>query len=300
MATPTLSSEGTTPDLEREMSTQQSPPARDRSAGSGIEIVDLHKFYLKRGPRAGWRRTAHEHLHVLENIGLTIKPGEFVSLLGPSGCGKTTLLKCIDGLLPFDHGEIRVAGKPIKGPGRDRAFVFQNFGLLPWRTVLGNVTLPLEDGTTSKDEREELARHFIEMVGLTRFIDRHPHELSGGMQQRVGIARGLAMSPQILLMDEPFGALDAQTRELMQVELLQIWRDTGKTVVFVTHSVDEAIFLSQRIVVMSANPGRISEVLEVPFGYPRDDSIKMDPAYGEMRHRLWQMLSPRATAAFIE
>jgi NitT/TauT family transport system ATP-binding protein len=267
----------------------------EAAEGSSIQIEGLHKFYRKKA-----KRGRDDYLHVLDDINLDIRPGEFVSLLGPSGCGKTTLLKCIDGLLPFDHGVIRAGGVPIKGAGRDRAFVFQNFGLLPWRTVLGNVTLPLEDGTTSKQEREAVARQYIEMVGLTRFIDRHPHELSGGMQQRVGIARGLAMSPKILLMDEPFGALDAQTRELMQVELLQIWQETGKSVVFVTHSVDEAIFLSQRIVVMTANPGRIATVLEVPFGYPRGNDMKREPEYGEMRHQLWQMLAPASAASFSE
>lgn len=215
-----------------------------------------------------------------------------MSLLGPSGCGKTTLLKNIDGLVPIDSGEIRVSGKPIKGPGRDRAFVFQNFGLFPWRTVLGNVTLPLEAAGRPRGEREELARHYIEMVGLTRFVHRHPHELSGGMQQRVGIARALALDPEILLMDEPFGALDAQTRELMQIELLQIWERTRKTVVFVTHSVDEAIFLSQRIAIMSPSPGTIARVLEVPFGYPRTEKdVKMSSEFAQMRYEIWQMLT---------
>ena len=236
-------------------------------------------------------------VHALRDINLTIGEGEFVSLIGPSGCGKTTLLKCLDGLLPVDSGVIRVSGQPITGPGRDRAFVFQNFGLFPWRSVLGNVVFPLEAAGRPKKEREEIARRYIEMVGLTRFIDHHPHELSGGMQQRVGIARALSVDPEILLMDEPFGSLDAQSRELMQIELLQIWERTRLTAAFVTHSVDEAIFLSQRIAVFSTHPGTIIEVLTVPFGYPREEgNVKLDPAFAELRHRIWDMLRTQASA----
>jgi len=236
-------------------------------------------------------------VHALRDINLTIGEGEFVSLIGPSGCGKTTLLKCLDGLLPVDSGVIRVSGQPITGPGRDRAFVFQNFGLFPWRSVLGNVVFPLEAAGRPKKEREEIARGYIEMVGLTKFIDHHPHELSGGMQQRVGIARALSVDPEILLMDEPFGSLDAQSRELMQIELLQIWERTRLTAAFVTHSVDEAIFLSQRIAVFSTHPGTIIEVLTVPFGYPREEgNVKLDPAFAEPRHRIWDMLRTQASA----
>jgi len=230
-------------------------------------------------------------VHALRDVNLNIREGEFVSLLGPSGCGKTTLLKALDGLVPYDAGQIRVSGRPISGPGRDRAFVFQNFALFPWRTVLGNVVFPLESAGKPRREREDVARRFIDMVGLTAFIDHHPHELSGGMQQRVGIARALAVNPEILLMDEPFGALDAQTRELMQIELLRIWDQTRKTVVFVTHSVDEAIFLSGRIAVFSAHPGTIIEILDVPFPYPRTDgNVKLDPTFAELRFRIWEML----------
>lgn len=236
-------------------------------------------------------------VHALRDINLTIGEGEFVSLIGPSGCGKTTLLKCLDGLLPVDSGVIRVSGQPINGPGRDRAFVFQNFGLFPWRSVLGNVVFPLEAAGRPKKEREEIARRYIEMVGLTRFIDHHPHELSGGMQQRVGIARALSVDPEILLMDEPFGSLDAQARELMQIELLQIWERTRLTAAFVTHSVDEAIFLSQRIAVFSTHPGTIIEILTVPFGYPREEGkVKLDPAFAELRHHIWDMLRTQGSA----
>jgi NitT/TauT family transport system ATP-binding protein len=268
----------------------------DRHPGAAkIEINHVEKFYVKAIKGGG---TAS--VHALRDINLTIGDGEFVSLLGPSGCGKTTLLKCLDGLIPIDSGEVRVSGKPITGPGRDRAFVFQNFGLFPWRTVLGNVVLPLEAAGRPKAEREAIARRNIEMVGLTAFIDHHPHELSGGMQQRVGIARALSVDPAILLMDEPFGALDAQTRELMQIELLQIWDRTRKTIVFVTHSVDEAIFLSSRIAVFTAHPGTIMEVLSVPFGYPRNEAVKLDPAFAELRHTIWEMLRGSQRLAFSE
>jgi NitT/TauT family transport system ATP-binding protein len=265
------------------------------SGTTKIEIDSVDKFYSKAGKHGGVDR-----VHALRDISLTIGEGEFVSLLGPSGCGKTTLLKCLDGLIPFDTGEVRVSGKPIQGPGRDRAFVFQNFGLFPWRTVLGNVVFPLEAAGRPKAEREEIARRNIEMVGLTKFIDHHPHELSGGMQQRVGIARALSVDPEILLMDEPFGALDAQTRELMQIELLQIWERTRKTIVFVTHSVDEAIFLSSRIAIFTAHPGTIMDVLTVPFGYPRSQDVKLDPAFAELRHRIWEMLRGSQQATFDE
>jgi NitT/TauT family transport system ATP-binding protein len=269
----------------------------DRSGGAGrIDIVDVEKFYTK-AVKGG----TEEKVHALRDIQLNIGSGEFVSLLGPSGCGKTTLLKAIDGLVPIEGGEIRVNGKAIHEPGRDRAFVFQNFGLFPWRNVLGNVVFPLEAAGLPKAEREATARHFIDMVGLTKFITHHPHELSGGMQQRVGIARALAVDPQILLMDEPFGALDAQTREVMQVELLQIWGQTGKTVVFVTHSVDEAIFLSSRIAVFTPHPGTIQEVLTVPFSYPRTEGdVKLDSRFAEMRHHIWGMLKGDAGPAFNE
>lgn len=227
----------------------------------------------------------------LENVDLAVGKGEFVTLLGPSGCGKTTLLKAIDGLLPVTSGEIRVAGNAIRGPGPERAVVFQDFRLLPWRTVLGNVTFPIEASVRSRREREAVATKYIEMVGLGNFSSRHPHELSGGMQQRVGLARALAMDPSILLMDEPFGALDAQTRELMQVELRRIWTITGKTVIFVTHDVDEALFLSQRIVVFGRSPGRVVEEFTVPFANAVDQQdVRSDPRSNQYRERIWRLL----------
>ena len=272
-----------------------SRPAGGAQAGR-IEIDRVEKFYTKAG-----KSGEQERVHALRETSLTVESGEFVSLLGPSGCGKTTLLKALDGLVPIEAGEIRVSGRKVSGPGRDRAFVFQSFGLFPWRNVMGNVVLPLEAAGIPRAEREATAKRYIDMVGLTKFIEHHPHELSGGMQQRVGIARALAVDPQILLMDEPFGALDAQTRELMQVELLQIWGKTGKTVVFVTHSVDEAIFLSSRIAVFSPHPGTIKEVLTVPFGYPRTEGdVKLDPKFAELRHHIWEKLRGDTGPGYIE
>ena len=269
-------------------------------ANPKIEIEHVDKFYRKTGKArkgSGWPKRVHSVVQALRDANLTVAEGEFVSLIGPSGCGKTTLLKCLDGLVPYDAGEVRVSGRPVTGPGRDRAFVFQHFGLFPWRTVMGNVTLPLEAAGISKSEREEIAWTYIRMVGLESFANLHPHELSGGMQQRVGIARALSVDPEILLMDEPFGALDAQTRELMQIELLGIWEKTRKTVVFVTHSVDEAIFLSGRVAIMSAHPGTIREVLEVPFAYPRTEGdLKRDPVFAEMRYNIWNKLLPDKSA----
>ncbi|GII60809.1 ABC transporter ATP-binding protein [Sphaerisporangium krabiense] len=259
---------------------------------SAIEIEAVTKSYP-----AGRRGSPTP---ALAGVDLRVEAGGFVSLLGPSGCGKTTLLKAIDGLVPVSGGRIGVGGVAVSGPGRDRAFVFQDFRLLPWRTVLGNVAFPLEGVVRSRAERERIAAEYVEMVGLSEFAGHRPHELSGGMQQRVGIARALAVDPQVLLMDEPFGALDAQTRELMQVELLRIWRLTGKTIVFVTHSVDEALFLSQRVAVFTPRPGRVAAELEVPFAYPRDEhAVRGDPRFTDLRQEIWRLLKGD-THAFSE
>lgn len=196
--------------------------------------------------------------------------GEFVCVLGPSGCGKTTLLRIIAGLEEPTGGTILLNNKEITGPGSDRGMVFQEFGLFPWRTVRKNIEFGLEIRKVEKEERRKISDKYIDLVGLKGFENSHPYELSGGMKQRVGIARALANDPEILLMDEPFGALDAQTRNLMQKELLRIWSETKKTVVFITHSVDEAVFVADRVVVMSARPGNIRYVFNVEWERPRD------------------------------
>jgi len=204
-------------------------------------------------------------LLALADVSLDVRPREFVALLGPSGCGKSTLLYLIGGFLPVEQGRILVDGSPVAAPGPDRGIVFQHFALFPWKTVRANVLYGLERMGLARDEREARAQNFIDLVGLGGFEDAYPSQLSGGMKQRAAIARTLAVDPKILLMDEPFGALDAQTRALMQTELLAIWRRTPKTVIFVTHDVQEAVYLSDRVAVMSARPGRIKAIIDTRF-----------------------------------
>jgi len=206
-------------------------------------------------------------IKALEDINLNVKPNEFLCIIGPSGCGKTTLLRLIAGLEHPSSGEIVLDGKEVKGPSPDRGMVFQDFSLFPWRTVLKNVEFGLEN--LGVKDRREIAERYIELVGLKGFENCYPYELSGGMKQRVAIARALAMDPSILLMDEPFGSVDAQTRNVLQEELLEIWKRTKKTVLFVTHSVDEAVYLGDRVAVMSARPGRIIECMDINIARPR-------------------------------
>jgi NitT/TauT family transport system ATP-binding protein len=246
-----------------------------------LEVRQLSKvFFEQNDPR-------RPGLVALFNVSLTVRKNEFVSLLGPSGCGKTTLIRIIAGLLPPDRGEVWVDGRRVSAPGRDRCMVFQQFGLLPWRTVLGNVEFGLEIDGVPKDERRAIAARYLELVGLKGFEHYYPHQISGGMQQRVGIARALSKRPEILLMDEPFGAVDAQTREQLQEELLKIWAQTQTTVVFVTHSIDEAIYLSDRVVVMQARPGRVKEEVAIDLPRPRwEGDIKAEPRFAQLRARL--------------
>jgi len=246
-----------------------------------LEVRRLSKiFFEQNDPRK-------PGLVALYNIFLAIRKNEFVSLLGPSGCGKTTLIRIIAGLLTADRGEVLVNSQVVNSPGRDRCMVFQQFGLLPWRTVMSNVEFGLEIDGVPRDERRALAEKYLELVGLKGFENYYPHQISGGMQQRVGIARALSKKPEILLMDEPFGAVDAQTREQLQEELLKIWAQTENTVVFVTHSIDEAIYLSDRVVVMQARPGRIKEEVTIDLPRPRwEGDIKADPRFAQLRAHL--------------
>jgi len=225
-----------------------------------IEIRGLSKVFA-----SGKRRVV-----ALAGLDLEVADGELVCLLGPSGCGKTTVLRIIAGLEPATEGEVLVHGKKVESAGPERGMVFQEFALFPWRTVRRNIEFGLEIRGVSEKARHELSSGLIDLVGLKGFEDAHPDELSGGMRQRVGIARALANEPTVLLMDEPFGSLDAQTRNLMQKELLRIWSATRKTILFVTHSVDEAVFLADRIVVMTARPGKVREVIPVSLPRPRD------------------------------
>ncbi|MGY3078000.1 NitT/TauT family transport system ATP-binding protein [Bradyrhizobium sp. LM6.10] len=227
----------------------------------------------------------------LEDITLDVRSGEFLVLVGPSGCGKSTLLDLLGGLTMPTRGRILLDGRPIAGPGRDRAIVFQQYALFPWRTAAENVEFGLEIAGLKAGQRADIVRHFLDLVGLSSFADRYPHELSGGMKQRVAIARSLAYDPEVLLMDEPFAALDAQTRETLQSELLRIWRRTGKTIVFITHGIDEAVVLGQRVAVMTSRPGRIKQVVEVPEGLSsQDEDVRSLPEFGHIRHEVWSLL----------
>ena len=234
-------------------------------------------------------------------LSLAVRAQEVVCVVGPSGCGKTTFLRCIAGLTDLSSGELIVSGKPVTGPPEGVAVVFQHFGLLPWKTVYANAAFGLAMAGAPRAQIAERVRHYLELVGLTGFEDHYPYQLSGGMQQRVGLVRALAINPAILLMDEPFAALDAQTREVLQEELLALMQrpDERKTMVFITHSIDEAILLGDRIAVMTARPGRIKEILDVPFGWPRGmTSVRADPRFAEMRAHIWNELrQPSRVAA---
>jgi NitT/TauT family transport system ATP-binding protein len=227
----------------------------------------------------------------LENVTLDVKPGEFLTLVGPSGCGKSTLLDLLGGLTMPSGGRILLDGRPVTGPARDRGIVFQQYALFPWRTAIQNIEFGLEVAGVGARERRERAMHYLDLVNLSAFANRYPRELSGGMKQRVAIARSLAYDPEVLLMDEPFAALDAQTRETLQTELLRIWRRTGKTIVFITHGIDEAIVLGQRVAVMTARPGRIKQVIDIPEAlHSENDDVRSLPLFGSVRHDIWTLL----------
>jgi NitT/TauT family transport system ATP-binding protein len=230
----------------------------------------------------------------IEDFSLEVQEGEFICILGPSGCGKTTLLRIIAGLEKASSGRVLLKGRNIVGPGSDRGMVFQEFALFPWRSVRKNVEFGLEIRGVAKELRRKTAQQFIDLVGLTGFENYHPYQLSGGMKQRVGIARALANNPSVLLMDEPFGALDAQTRNMMQKELLRIWEETKKTVIFITHSVDEAVFLADRVAVMTTRPGKIRECFAIPWQRPRD---RASVDFAQLRKRVLSELEKEVVEA---
>jgi NitT/TauT family transport system ATP-binding protein len=256
---------------------------------ASAQIVIENVSHLYRPPRG-------REVLALDTVSLAVKNREFVALLGPSGCGKSTLLYLIGGFLPVETGAIRIDGNPVAGPGPDRGIVFQHFALFPWKTVRGNILYGLERQGMPKDEREKRAMDFIELVGLNGFEDSYPSQLSGGMKQRTAIARTLAFDPKILLMDEPFGALDAQTRGLMQAELLRIWQRTPKTVIFVTHDVQEAVYLADRVAVMSARPGRIKTIVDTKFD-KNDPGIFKAKAFVEKVDEIWNLVKEEAIKA---
>jgi NitT/TauT family transport system ATP-binding protein len=252
-----------------------------------IRFEQVRKEFAIRGENGGPAR----RFTALDDITLDVLSGEFLTLVGPSGCGKSTLLDLLGGLEAPTSGGILLDGRPIVGPARDRGIVFQQYALFPWRTAAQNVEFGLDIAGLKSKARREKALHYLDLVGLSAFADRYPHELSGGMKQRVAIARSLAYDPEVLLMDEPFAALDAQTREALQGELLRIWRRTGKTIVFITHGIDEAVVLGQRVVVMTSRPGRIKHVVEVPEVLRNEtEDVRSLPAFGAVRHEVWTLL----------
>ncbi len=236
-------------------------------------------------PRTG------RHLIALQNVNLAIEEGQFASIVGPSGCGKSTFLNAIDGLVPLTRGRIQLNGRPVKGPGRDRAVVFQSPSLLPWRTVKDNVLYGLQLQHRAGSAAEATVARLIDLVGLSGFEHAYPSELSGGMQQKVNLACALAVDPDMLLLDEPFAALDAQTREFMQEELLKVWEGTRKTALFITHSIDEAVYLADRVIVFTGRPGSIREIIEIQLPRPRPLSIKRDPRFLAYADQIWALIA---------
>jgi NitT/TauT family transport system ATP-binding protein len=259
------------------------PGGAGANAGHLIRIGDVSKTY------------AGGNIHALDRISIDVSDGEFVCIVGPSGCGKSTLLKMIAGLDDYDDGEIAIAGRAVEGPSREVGVVFQAANLLPWLTVRENIRLPLRVGGRHAPAEDRVDR-LLEVTGLQEFAKRYPYELSGGMQQRAGICRALVRDPRILLMDEPFGALDALTRERMNLELQRIWQASGKTVLLITHSISEAIFLADRVVVMSARPGRVLEELRIDIPRPRsNDTIVQHPDYADLAKHIRGLLNGGAS-----
>ncbi len=255
-----------------------------------LEIEDVGKTFKRRDKT---------EVVALRDINLDVPKGAFVSIVGASGSGKSTLLRIIDGLIESDSGRVKVNGKVVTKPGRDRAVVFQHDSLLPWKTVIQNVAYGLTLAGVKWKDAAKTAQGFIDLAGLSGFETHFPHQLSGGMRQRVNVARGLAVDPDILLLDEPFAALDAQTREIMQTELLRIWRQSGKTVILITHQIDEAVFLSDEVVVFSARPGTVRERIAIPLARPRDLDIKRSQDFVQLVDRIWKLIEEevRASAA---
>lgn len=248
-----------------------------------LQVEHLTKHY--------WLEREETDVLALADVSFSIADGEFMAIVGPSGCGKTSLLNIVAGLLPYQEGSVSIDGKRVAGPGIDRAVVFQHSSLLPWRTIVRNVRYGMElQRRFDEAAMQQRAGHFIKLVGLSGFERHYPSELSGGMQQRVNLARALAADPTVLLMDEPFAALDAQTREFMQSELLKIWSKARKTVLFITHQINEAIYLADRVVVMSARPGRVKDIFDVPFPRPRSLSLKRDPQFLQLEDAVWRLI----------
>jgi NitT/TauT family transport system ATP-binding protein len=253
----------------------------EAQVGVSISFEHVSKYFRVRGK---------DSVHALDDVTFSAAPGEFVSIIGPSGCGKSTLLRIVHGLTTLDGGVARVGGDQVSRPSPKCAFVFQGTNLFPWRTARRNVEFGLEMRKVPKAERHERANRLLELTGLGGFENSYPSQLSGGMQQRVGLARALAVEPEALFMDEPFGALDAQTKLLMQNELHRIVREMGKTVLFVTHDMEEAVFLSDRIIVMSARPGTVLADVQVTLPRDRTDALRKSPEFADLKDHIWEVL----------
>lgn len=239
-------------------------------------------------------------LQVFSDVNLEVGEREVLAIIGPSGCGKTTLLKCLDGLIPLTEGAVSIEGEPVAAPREGVAMVFQHFGLLPWKTVFQNVAYGLRLAGASRAEIEEKVPKFINLVGLTGFEHYYPYQISGGMQQRCGLARALSIEPRVMLMDEPFGAVDAQTREILQFELLRIWDMRPTTMVFVTHAIDEAVLMGDRVLVLKGRPASVHEIIEVDLPRPRDRATLLLPRFAELREHVWGTLMDEARRAEFE
>lgn len=253
-----------------------------------LEVEHLSKYFFARdgAPRK-----------VLDDVSVSVDPSEFVCIVGASGCGKTTFIRCVGGLIPAEEGEVRIDGREVSGPGSGTGFVFQHDSLFPWRTVNDNILFGLEVKGRKDRETRALGESLLRLVGLSGFGDHYPSELSGGMRQRVNLARALAVDPEVLLMDEPFAALDAQTREIMQRELLKIWAQRKKTVLFITHQIDEAVYLADRVLVFSSRPGRLAEDIRIPFPRPRELSLKRSPEFLGYVDRIWGLIEQEVVSA---
>ena len=273
--------------MQNRFETTNGNPGWGRSAALQARDVTIH-YWLERSNTA---------FLAVDHVTLDVADGEFVAIVGPSGCGKTTFLNAIDGLHPISSGSLTLNGKPLTKPGRDRAMVFQQPSLLPWRTVWSNVIYGIEiQRSLQGAEARDRVQACIDLVGLHSFENHYPSELSGGMQQRVNLARAFATDPQMLLMDEPFGGLDAQTREFMQSELVKIWSQTRKTAMFITHDIDEAIYLADRVVVFSARPARIKQSIEIDLPRPRSLRIKRDPQFAKYSEEIWTSIEEESAA----
>ncbi|MGE3712028.1 MAG: ABC transporter ATP-binding protein [Hyphomicrobiaceae bacterium] len=255
-----------------------SAPAQTGAAANagGIVVSGLGKHYGT--------------LEVFRDVSFEVGAHEIVAVVGPSGCGKTTLLRCIDGLIPYEAGEVLVGGRRVTEPTEGMAVVFQHFGLFPWKTVYSNVAYGLELARAPRSVVRERVPQYIELVGLKGFEDRYPYELSGGMQQRCGFARALAIEPDVMLMDEPFGAIDAQTREILQFELLRIWRMRRTAMVFVTHSIDEAVLMGDRVIILKGRPSSVSDIVRIDLERPRSRATLLHPRFSELKEHVWTTL----------